>query len=350
MMLRVVSVLAAAIAAAPAMAADACAPAGGLNFICNVPAAEDLVEVPKTNYLIASAMAAGGGINLVETRTKKVTNLYPGTGVVARHDKAKFGACPGVPDPKLVVLHGVALRPAANGHYTLYGVNHGGRESIEVFDIEMKAGVPTLAWTGCLVMPTGMAANSVSAWKDGTVIATIPSMPGVTPEDRKAGKPTGAVVQWTPGSPGFVPIPGTEMKGNNGIDTSPNDDEFFVVSYAERKVVAFSRTNPSKRLRETEVFSFSPDNVRWTTDGRVLSAGMAAPDPACSSTPNTPEYMKCPRGYVAISIDPKTMKITELASGPATPSFSGATMVVEMGNELWIGTYNNDKLAYRARR
>lgn len=350
MMLRAMTVLAAFCVTAPAMAADNCAPSGGLNFICDVLAAEDLVEVPKTNYLIASAMAAGGGINLVETRSKKVTNLYPGTGVIARHDKAKFGACPGAPDPKLVVLHGVALRPAPGGHYTLYGVNHGGRESIEVFDVAMDGGAPKLTWTGCLVMPTGMAANSVSAWKDGTVIATVPSMPGVTPEDRKAGKPTGAVVQWAPGAAGFTPIPGTELKGNNGIDTSPTDDEFFVVSYAERKIVAFSRKDPSKPLRETQVLSFSPDNVRWTPDGRVLSAGMAAPDPACSSTPNTPEYMKCPRGYVAISIDPKTMAVTAMASGPATPSFSGATMVVEMGNELWIGTYNNDKIAYRARK
>ena len=330
-----------------AEAAEDCTPSGGLNYICNVKAAEDLVAVPKTNYLIASAMAAGGGINLVDTRAKKVTNLFPGSGVVARHDKAKFGACPGVPDPALVVLHGVSLRPAAGGHFTLYGVNHGGRESIEVFDVEMAGGMPKLAWIGCIVMPAGMAANSVAAWKDGTVLATVPSMPGVTPEDRKAGKPTGVVVQWTPGSAGFTPIPGTELRGNNGIDTSPSDDEFFVVAYTDRKIVAFARKDTSKPLREAQLTGFAPDNVRWTDDGRTFTAGMADPDASCGAVQGTPEYQKCPRGYVAVAVDPKTMIVTELARGPATLQFSGATMVVQMGGELWIGTYNNDKLAYR---
>ncbi len=348
MKLGVGSVLASLCVTAPAMAAETCAPAGGLNFICGVKAAEDLVAVPKTDYLIASAMAAGGGINLVDTRAKTVVNLFPGSSTV-RHDKAKYGACPGQLDPTLAVLHGVSLRPAAGGHYTLYGVNHGGRESIEVFDVAMDGGAPKVTWTGCIVLPTGMAANSVAAWKDGTVIATVPSLPNVTPEDRKAGKPTGVVVQWRPGSAGFTPVAGTELKGNNGIDTSPSDDEFFVVAYTDRKIVAFSRKDTSKPLREAQLTGFAPDNVRWTEDGRMLTAGMADPDASCGAAQGTPEYQKCARGYIAVSIDPQTMAVTELARGPATPSFSGATMVVEIGDELWIGTYNNDKIAYRAR-
>ena len=202
-------------------AADDCAPSGGLNFICGIKASEDLVLLPKTNLLITSAMEAGGGLNLVDTRTKKVTNLFPGVGVVARHDKAKFAGCPSQLDPKLVLLHGVSLRPAANGHYTLYATNHGGRESIEVFDVAMNGGTPKVSWIGCVLMPgSDMPANSVAAFKDGTLIATVLMLPGKTGADMRAGHSTGAVYQWTPGTDGFKLLAGTELSANNGIETS----------------------------------------------------------------------------------------------------------------------------------
>lgn len=141
-------------------------------------------------------MEAGAGLNLVDGRTKQVTNLYPGTGAVARHDKVQFAGCPSPLDSKLVVLHGLLLRPAASGHYTLYATNHGGRESIEVFDVAMDGGKPALTWIGCVLMPgADMPANSVAAFKDGTLIATVLMLPGKTGADMRAGRSTGVVYQ-----------------------------------------------------------------------------------------------------------------------------------------------------------
>jgi len=42
----------------------ACSPDGGLNFICDVQAPEDLVLIPNTRWLIASGMAAGSRARL----------------------------------------------------------------------------------------------------------------------------------------------------------------------------------------------------------------------------------------------------------------------------------------------
>jgi hypothetical protein len=330
-----------------AQAADDCAPSNGYGFICGIKASEDLVVLPKTNLLITSAMEAGGGLNLVDTRTKKVTNLYPGTGAVARPDKAKFAGCPSPLDPKLVVLHGLSLRPAAGGHYTLYATNHGGRESIEAFDVDMAGGTPKVSWIGCVLMPANdMPANSVAAFKDGTLIATVLMLPGKTGADMRAGRSTGAVYQWTPGTDGFKLLAGTELSANNGIETSPNDDEFYVVALGARKIVTFSRKDPSKPLREAQLVGVTPDNVRFADDGKLVTAGQADPDASCTAAPGTPEYQKCPRGFLAVSVDPKTMAVTEIARGPGTPAFSGATMAVQVGKELWIGTFNADKLAY----
>jgi hypothetical protein len=50
---------------------------------------------------------------------------------------------------------------------------------------------------------------------------------------------------------------------------------------------------------------------------------------------------------VVVTIDPKSMAVTELARGPATPSFTGTAIAMRVGNELWLGSFFADRLAYR---
>jgi len=45
-----------------------CAPSGGLTFICGVQNPEDLVLVRGTRWLLASGMAPGSGLHVVDTR------------------------------------------------------------------------------------------------------------------------------------------------------------------------------------------------------------------------------------------------------------------------------------------
>ena len=126
------------------------------------------------------------------------------------------------------------LRPVAAGRYTVYATNHGGRESVEVFELTLGSGgaggIPSATWIGCVLLPPKLAANSVAAFSDGTLVATVLILPGKTFEDAFAGRNTGIVLQWTPGTPAFVELKGTELVANNGIDTSPDDREFYVAS------------------------------------------------------------------------------------------------------------------------
>ena len=78
----------------------ACAPSGGLSFICGVQNPEDLVLVPNTRWLIASGMAPGSGLHLVDTQAKTVRNLYAAGVPSTRPDRAKYANCPGPLDPK----------------------------------------------------------------------------------------------------------------------------------------------------------------------------------------------------------------------------------------------------------
>jgi hypothetical protein len=245
------------------------------------------------------------------------------------------------------VLHGLSLRNAQTGRYTVYATNHGGRETIEVFELDTLAAAPSATWIGCVLMPDAMPANSVAAFSDGSLVATVLIMPGKTFEDAFAGRTTGAVFLWTSGTPAFRQLPGTELSANNGIETSPDDREFYVVSTTTKKIVAFSRSNPSAPLRVAQLAEFGPDNVRWTSDNRLITAGMIDNEPSCGGPPKTEAGIRCSRGYIAATIDPKTMAVAELARGPATPSFTGTAMAMLVGGDLWLGSFNADRLAYR---
>jgi hypothetical protein len=326
----------------------ACTPSGGLTFVCGVQNPEDLVLIPNSRWLIASGMAPGSGLHLVDTRAKTAINMYAAGAPRTRQDRAKYGSCPGPLDPKLAVLHGLSLRPAQGGRYTVYATNHGSRQSIEVFEIDVSGAAPSATWIGCVLMPNGMEANSVAAFSDGALVATVLILPGKTFEDAFAGRNTGAVFLWTPGSPSFRMLPGTELPADNGIETSPDDKEFYVASTTLKRIVAFSRGGSSKPLRFAQLAEFGPDNVRWTTDNRLITAGMIDNEPACGGPPKTEAGIRCARGYVAATVDPKTMAVKELARGPATPAFTGTAIAMQVGRELWLGSFNADRLAYRS--
>jgi hypothetical protein len=353
---------AASASAAATADTSACAPAAGLSFICGLQNPEDVVLVPGTRWLLASGMAPGAGLTLVDTQAKAVRKLYaPGTAT-ARADRTRFANCPGPLDPKQSVLHGLALRAAAGGRYTLYATNHGGRESVEVFELSVgsdgAAGVPAATWIGCVLLPPKLAANSVAAFADGTLVATVLILPGRTFEDAFAGRNTGIVLQWTPGTPAFVELKGTELVANNGIETSLDDREFYVASTSTRRVYAFSRAKPGAGpLRFAQLKDFGPDNVRWTSafatatadksDNRLITAGLVDDEPACGGRPKDEKGIRCPMGYAVVTIDPQTMTATEIARGPRTPSFTGTAMAAVVGNELWLGSFFADRLAYR---
>jgi hypothetical protein len=58
----------------------------------------------------------------------------------------------------------------------------------------------------------------------------------------------------------------------------------------------------------------------------------------------------CPRGSIALAIDPVTMGDTVLVETPANPSFSNATMVLTVDDRFWIGTFRGDRIAHGALR
>jgi hypothetical protein len=331
---------------------ETCEDFGEFSYVCGPVSAEDLVLVPGTKWIIASGFGGSVSLYLIDAEKKTWTDFYPAGQPHARQNMATYGACPGSPNPNDFVAHGLNIRPRADGHSTLYVVGHGEREAIEVFDVDASGDVPALTWTGCIMMPDGMQANSVASLADGSLVATIPLHPGILINEAFDGSPTGAVYEWSPGDEGFIKIEGTEMPYANGIEVSGDGREFYVASSGLRKVLAFSNSNPTRLLRSTNEFSIIPDNLHMGSDGSLLTAGLAIVDPVCGDVPmslefDLEEFASCPRAFSVVAIDPQSMQESVIASSPAQNHFSNITMALEVGAELWIGTFAGDRIAYR---
>jgi hypothetical protein len=330
---------------------QACVGSDGYGFVCGPQNAEDLVLLPGTKWIVASGMAPGPALYLVDSEDKSWSEIYPGQASLAEPDTSTYETCPGAPDTETLVTHGLSLRAGQMGHSTLYAVSHGAREAIEVFDIDASGNVPLATWTGCVPMPEGLEANSIASFPDGSLVATVLLHPDKTFRDLIAGEPTGAVYEWSPGDSGFELVRGSELPGNNGIEVSADGREIYVVSSGLSTVVAFSHSNPTRRLRTTRRMDFTPDNVHMGSDGRLITAGMINNEPACGGFPSPEEFdieemAACPRGFVAAAIDPATMQATVLAQGQRHADFSNATMALPAGDEVWIGTFSGDRIGY----
>ena len=352
---------------APPAASATCAPANGWNLLCNNTNPEDLVPIPGTRWLVASGMKEGSGLKLVDTDAKTARVFYTGGPAQQRPDAKMYPNCPAAPDAKSFNAHGLYLRSAGqSGLYKLYAVSHGALESIQVFTVNAKGAQPSVTWTGCVPMPEGnkaypnlgaqatpdrLAANSVAAYSDGTIIATVPQRPGSTNVQRLRGESTGDVVEWKPGTDAFRVLPGTQLAGNNGIEISLDEKEFYVVSFGAHTVVAFWREDTRKPLRQTVAPGFMPDNLRWSGN-RLIAAGPMYDEPACGGTRlavvDDPVLTACHRGFMFAELDPKAMRWTILAYAEPNPVISVVSTGVVVGDTLWVGSAASDAIAYRA--
>lgn len=337
-------------AAEPAAPPTACGRAGGLGFVCGAQNPEDLALVPGTRWLVATGFAPGAGLKLVDTRAKTLRRAYDGAAAQVRFDRKTYAQCPGAPDATLFNAQGLHLRPKGHGRSRLYVANHGGREAIEVFDVDARGAAPRLTWIGCLPMPAGYAANSVSTFSDGTVLATVLTRPGTTITDYVKGAITGGVYEWAPGATAFRLLPGTELPGNNGIETSRDDRQFYVVAFGWHAIVVYARAHTARPLRTVEAPDFMPDNIHW--DGaRLVAAGMRLDEPACGGrrkiVGGVADMMFCHRGYVAAVFDPAAGRFHALVEDGPNPAFNAVSTAVTVGDELWFGAFRSDRLAYR---
>ena len=321
----------------------ACEPHDGVEFICGLQNPEDLIWVPGSEWLIASGLAEGdtpGQLYLINPADRSFETLYAGAESQARHDTEMFGDCPGLPDPARLSMHGLSIRAHTKTMQHLYVTGHGAREAIEVFEIDSSGKKPKATWIGCVEIRDDASINSVAILNDGGFVTTrmVTRDNPDSLQDLLAGKNTGHVYEWHPGSD-VMALPGTELAGPNGILVSPDGKWMFVAAWGTMEVVRFAR---GKQLVKDEIVKLDMrvDNIRWTADGGILATGhRLAQNQSCG-------LPMCVESWGVAKIDPKTMTARSLFSKGGSLGFTVATVAVQGHGGLWLGTFLGDRIAF----
>jgi len=309
---------------------------GNIQFVCGQLAPEDLVVLPGGQWVVASVFGGAGGIRLINTHDLSTTTAYPAASAKEKLDAKTYDSCPGVPDEAQKAsfrTHGLALRAGKNTQ-TLYAVHHGKRESIEVFEVDMSGKMPSLTWVGCAVAPEPIGLNSVVPLPEGGFAATNYLVRGADAAASRtkmmAGEKNGEIWEWHTGK-GWKIIPGSEASGANGLEVSKDGKWLYVAAWGSQNFFRISLGQTPVKRDEIPL-GFRVDNIRWASDGSILAAGQggAAPGPQTSNV---------------VKIDLKTMKVQELIREPNSPAFGSGTVAVEVGKELWVGSFRGDRIA-----
>ena len=161
------------------------------GYVTGVRSAEDLVGIPDTSWLFTSGLAEGerpGSLFLIDRGARTASDLLQGD-VPSREDRATYPGCPGPVNKAVISAHGIALRKGTNGKHLLYVMNHGGREAIEVFEVDASGQKPSLAWLGCIPLPDGVLGNGVAPRLAAASSSRIWPYQAISPRRRRPGRP-----------------------------------------------------------------------------------------------------------------------------------------------------------------
>lgn len=315
--------------APPAPPMTPCEKVTGLRLICGQQGPEDLVVVPGGKWVVAGAYGGTGGINVIRVSDRKSVRAYPSAAAKNVLDAKFYTMCPGPPDPSAFTTHGLWLEAGPKGVHRLYAVGHGKRESVEVFLLDATGATPVLTWIGCAMPPQPVGLNSVRGLPDGGFIATNFLARGLTPQQAApmmTGQKNGELWEWHAAS-GWKKVPGSEASGANGLEISEDGKWYYVAAWGSQSFFRLSRGGTGTPTRDEIPLGFRVDNIRWARDGSLLAAGQSE---------TSSEIVK---------IDPATLKVTKVLSRKDDARFRAGTVAVEIGKDLWVGSYMGDRLA-----
>jgi sugar lactone lactonase YvrE len=285
--------------------------------------------------VIASVYSTRGGIRVIDARNKTSTVAYPAAASTDRLDAATYDSCPGPPDAEQKAsfrTHGLAIREGANSVHTLYAVHHGKRESVEVFELDARRTPPVLTWIGCAVAPDPIGLNEVVALPDGGFIATDFLARGIDAAARNrmmSGENNGALWEWHTGQ-GWEMVPGSEASGANGLEISRDGKTLYVAAWGSQSFFRLSLgQTPVKR--DPVALGFRADNVRWAPDGSLFVAGQGGTAPMQTTN--------------VVKIDPDNLSVREIIRHPNSPEFGAGTVAIQLGREIWVGSFRGDRIA-----
>ena len=306
----------------PQPPAPPCDSAAG--YVCGQQGPEDLVGL-GSDWAVASAFSGTGGVTLIRLRDRMSYTAYPADSAIESHDAEAYPDCPSPPSTGAFTTHGVYVAPGRGPVYDLFVVGHGARESIEVFEVDTSSTMPAITWVGCVIAPDPIGLNSVRGLPDGGFLTTNFNPRGTPMQTMMDGTVNGELWEWHAES-GWSEVPGSEASGANGVEISPDGQIIYIAAWGSQSFIRLTR-GQTPPVREEIPLGFRIDNLHWSRDGRLISAGQVGQD------------------WQVAMIDPETLEVESIYSQDDMPGFGGGTVALEVGDDLWIGSFRGDRIA-----
>lgn len=331
------------------------------KFIVGCYNVEDMLLIPGTHWIVGSGVITQGPGMEDKVITKDYFHVFDAkTETGGRLDSKDIAIKPNVkaypetttpPDWETFSPHGIGLGEKKGNVITLYAVNHGAREAVEVFNIDISKDFPRFTWVGTVLAPADGFIDAV-AWipgTDGFLVTSLldPRDPEGSAKKQMAGEPNGWVREWHPAS-GWKTLPGTEKFSTpNGIIISEDGKHVFVAASTGFCVYRVTRGGTNPEVVSVKVAGV-PDNVRWSADGKSILVAVHTEDPE--------KFVQAQIESVKIGgsmfttfnvtrIDPVNMTAEIVMPSGLYGAFGACTNAIEVGNRLWLGSCKSDRVA-----
>lgn len=342
-LLPLLAVLTACSADLPAI--SGCEPIGDMKPVCGMKTPEDIAALPDGRHLLLShfgGMNNGtGSLGLFDTRTESLTPLFPLETTFTRPAGSPWGDAQCEP-PVLAKFspHGTHLHQLADETWRYLVVNHGGRESIELFELAMSGGDSELHWRGCVLPAEETLMNDVVGLANGDLVFSRMLHSRGTIELVKSliGFSSGDLWRWSQAG-GLRLLPGTSASQPNGLEISADDKYIFANMYFEEEVWKVDAS--SGQTVATAPIAFA-DNSAWGSDGRLLVVthnGGIAEMASCLQNQVEP----CAASFEIFALDTETMAIESVFSHRGAP-MGAATVAVPQAGRIYMGSFVGDRL------
>jgi hypothetical protein len=332
-----------AVAAHAAQMPPACTAGVGYTPICGIDPAEDVELASDGKFLWLSTTpgfsdAHTSRLRLMELASHKVTDLK-----VEMAPQEGWGDATCAAPTQRIGAHGIHLSQRADGRAQLLVVNHTGREAVEFLEPLPDGKGWKAVWRGCVENHLGSLLNDVAATPEGGFVATAmfdfaAMKADPTLQKLLDGRNTGYLTVWRPGA-GLSKVDGSEAPFPNGIQLSSDGRYAWFAAWTAKAVWAFDLQ--AQRMLIKVPLDFMPDNLSWSSDGRLLATGIASAEIFRSCFVEKREF--CPSAFAIAAIDPHSGVAGTLYQAQAL-AFSGASVAVQVGADVYVGAFTGDRM------
>ncbi len=324
-----------------------CQPYENTQPICEFSNPEDLALVPGSSTLIVSEFGdfhgtQPGALVFYDYATQQRRTAYDGRDTRTPDQVWGDASCL-APPGEVFSPHGIDLSRRADGRWQLLVVQHGGRESVEFFELTGVVGYPRLIWRGCAIAPAKASLNSVAATDEGSIFVTNMQSTDSSWQDDMATPElaSGRVYRWH-STTGFEELPGSRGVMPNGIAAKRDGSAIFVAYSGENRIKKLDGNSGAVLAEETVP---AVDNVKWSADGSTLVAASftGTQDSAVFAACTSSTVGVCPVDFAIVALAPATLATQILFENGAAPMGAG-TVGLKVGSELFIGTFSGNRI------